>query len=229
MRFARYQYKEKAKTLLQGKYDKPIVIMLIAYVVNIIFSSALISAAPKYSLKFPFEMTDPGSPSMSFLLTVLLFLITAAFTYSIVKMALLIVFQRNMSPEEILIAGFKENYYRNLILYFLRTAYTVLWCCLLIVPGVIKAYAYSMSFYLVNKEPDLLGNEAITKSKKMTKGYKTDLFFLDLSYLGWYFLGCFTLGILWLWIVPRHMSARMLYFEEIYSSINPNQFKYEEL
>jgi uncharacterized membrane protein len=38
---------------------------------------------------------------------------------------------------------------------------------------------------------------------------------LDLSYIGWYLLGILTLGILWLWIIPRHQTARMLYFEEI--------------
>lgn len=229
MRFARYQYKEKAKALLQGKYEKPIVIMLVIYLVNIIFTAAETSALPKYSLIYPFEMTDPGNPSMTFLLSIISLLITAAFSYSVVKMAIYLIYQRKTSPEEILIAGFKENYVRNLTLHFLRSIYTVLWCCLFVIPGLIKAYAYSMSFYLVNKEPSLLGNDAITKSKKMTKGYKTDIFLLDLSYLGWYFLGCFTLGILWLWIIPRHMSARMLYFEEIYNSVNVSINKYEEL
>ena len=90
-----------------------------------------------------------------------------------------------------------------------------MWALLFIIPGIIKAYAYSMSFYLMKKDPNLSGQDAITKSKEYTMGYKSDLFMLDLSYLGWYFIGIFTLGILWLWIVPKHLTARVLYYDEI--------------
>ena len=79
-----------------------------------------------------------------------------------------------------------------------------------------KAYAYSMNFYLLYREPSLTAIDSIDKSKRLTQGYKMDLFMLDLSYLGWYFLGIFTLGILWLWIIPKHQTARVLYFDEIY-------------
>lgn len=47
-------------------------------------------------------------------------------------------------------------------------------------------------------------------------GNKSDLFLLDLSYIGWYLLSILTLGILLLWVVPRHQTARTLFFNEIY-------------
>ncbi|MBU1094339.1 MAG: DUF975 family protein [Firmicutes bacterium] len=43
-----------------------------------------------------------------------------------------------------------------------------------------------------------------------------DIFMLDLSYILWYLIGILTLGILWFWIIPKHMTARTLYFKEIY-------------
>jgi uncharacterized membrane protein len=94
--------------------------------------------------------------------------------------------------------------------------FTFLWALLLIIPGIIKAYAYSMSMYIAIKEPRVQGIEAITRSKTMMDGHKMDLFLLDLSYIGWYLLSLLTFGILLLWVVPRHQTARTLVFNEIY-------------
>lgn len=41
--------------------------------------------------------------------------------------------------------------------------YTVLWTCLLIVPGIIKSYSYAMTYYILKDEPELKYNAAIEK------------------------------------------------------------------
>ena len=62
--------------------------------------------------------------------------------------------------------------------------YTVLWTCLLIVPGIIKSYSYAMTYYILKDEPELKYNAAIEKSMSMMNGYKMKLFLLDLSFIG---------------------------------------------
>ena len=74
---------------------------------------------------------------------------------------------------------------------FLMDLKTLLWLFLFIVPGVIKAYEYSMIPYLLAENPNLSASEAFSLSKQMTTGQKADLFVLDLSFLGWIILGHF--------------------------------------
>lgn len=79
---------------------------------------------------------------------------------------------------------------------------TLLWLFLFIVPGVVKAYEYSMIPYLLAENPNLSASEAFSLSKQMTTGQKMDLFVLDLSFIGWGFLGLICCGIGLLFVQP---------------------------
>ena len=56
---------------------------------------------------------------------------------------------------------------------------------LLFIPGVVKAYSYAMTPYIMAEHPGLTANEAITESRRIMDGNKWRLFCLDLSFLGW--------------------------------------------
>ena len=91
-----------------------------------------------------------------------------------------------------------------------------LWTLLFIVPGIIKAYAYSMTEYILASHPNVLATEAIKLSKRMTKGHKGKLFVLDLSFIGWYLLNILTLGILGIFYVnPYYHLTRAGFFIEL--------------
>ncbi len=77
-----------------------------------------------------------------------------------------------------------------------------LWCLLLIIPGIIKSIAYSMSMYIIADNPNVGVRNALKLSMKMTKGYKMDIFVMYLSFIGWNILCVFTLGIGSLWLMP---------------------------
>lgn len=205
----RYEYKEQAKQLLQGKYTNVIVISLIIGVITNLVNS------PNYNLQA--ESTSFGVR----LLSILAFALSAAFAFSQTKMYIGVVKDENPDVQDIVLVGFKENYVRSLVTLLLQSVYTFLWALLFIIPGIIKAYAYSMAFYLIYREPELQAADAITKSKEYTNGYKMDLFLLHLSYIGWYLLSILTLGILFLWVIPKVMTAQTLIFEEIYLKKNP--------
>ncbi len=81
-----------------------------------------------------------------------------------------------------------------------------LWMLLLIIPGIIKAFAYSQTLFIIANNPDVKATEALKISMKMTNGYKMDIFVLFLSFIGWMLLCCLTLGIGLLWLTP-YMNA----------------------
>ncbi len=41
--------------------------------------------------------------------------------------------------------------------------YTVLWSLLLLIPGIIKAYSYAMTDFILKDEPEMKNNAAIEK------------------------------------------------------------------
>jgi len=75
-----------------------------------------------------------------------------------------------------------------LLLYAVEYLFVILWCCLLIVPGVVAGYRYRFAVLNLCENPSLGVMEAIDMSKRQTYGYKGQLFALDVSYLAWILL-----------------------------------------
>jgi uncharacterized membrane protein len=115
---------------------------------------------------------------------------------------------------ENLFDGFKQ-FGSSLLLYLLQGLFIMLWSCLLIVPGIVKSFSYSMAFYIMKDNPDIGALEAITQSRKMMVGYKGKLFCLCLSFIGWGLLCCLSLGIGFLWLVPYVGMSITNFYEEL--------------
>ncbi|MBQ5739171.1 MAG: DUF975 family protein [Oscillospiraceae bacterium] len=60
-----------------------------------------------------------------------------------------------------------------------------LWSLLFIIPGIIAMYRYSFALYNLCENPELGVMEALELSKQQTRGYKMELFLLQLSFFGW--------------------------------------------
>ena len=104
-------------------------------------------------------------------------------------------------------------------LSIITAVYTFLWTLLLIVPGIVKSFAYAMAPYILADEPELTASEALAKSQRIMNGHKFDLFVLDLSFIGWALLGTITFGIALIYVVP-YRSATIANF---YNSIKEEQ------
>lgn len=98
----------------------------------------------------------------------------------------------------------------------IRTAlFVFLWTLLLIIPGIIMSYAYSMAGYIMTENPEMSAKEAMEVSKKMMQGNKWRLFCLQFSFIGWMILGSLTLGIGFLWINPYMNAAVTSFYDDI--------------
>jgi uncharacterized membrane protein len=112
---------------------------------------------------------------------------------------------------------FNKNHYMNLVKgIFMTNLFITLWGLLLIVPGIIKHYAYRMVPYILADQPNMHYKEAIEKSNAMTYGKKWDIFVLDLSFIGWFLLGVIGCGIGTLFVYPYYYST----IAQLYNSIS---------
>lgn len=123
--------------------------------------------------------------------------------------------QRNQDVEfEQLFSGF-NNFATSLVTYLLITIYTFLWSLLFIIPGIIKALSYSMTWFILADNPEMKANEAITRSRVMMDGHKAELFVLYLSFIGWFLLCGLTFGILFIYVGPYLYASVAAFYQEI--------------
>jgi uncharacterized membrane protein len=86
---------------------------------------------------------------------------------------------------------------------------------LFVIPGIVKSYAYSMSYYVSLDHPEFSSTECIDESQRLMDGHKWELFCLDLSFIGWYILGSLCLGVGILWVYTYHEQARAQFYHEL--------------
>lgn len=110
--------------------------------------------------------------------------------------------EKNADKLETLLHGFKENVGTGIIAYILRMVFVFLWSLLFIIPGIIKALAFSMTDYIIAENKDITATEALDKSQELMRGHKWELFCLLFSFIGWFILSAFTFGIGLLFLMP---------------------------
>lgn len=93
--------------------------------------------------------------------------------------------------------------------------FTFLWTLLFIIPGIIKAYSYSMAGFIMTENPEMTAKEAMEVSERMMQGNKWRLFCLNISFIGWNLLGMLSLGIGMLWVNPYQNAAVAAFYDEI--------------
>lgn len=93
--------------------------------------------------------------------------------------------------------------------------FTFLWALLLVVPGIIKSYSYSMSAFILSEHPDMSAKDAMEASKRMMNGNKWRLFCLKFSFIGWMILSVITAGIGAIWLAPYMNAAITEFYKEV--------------
>ena len=192
----RIELKANAKAQISGKIG-------ILFVITLII--AAISGAAGGVLSFAGPV---GSLAISII-------ITPAFALSIVRVYLNL-FHGQKPEVKDAFSGF-DDFWSAFKVQFLVGLFTFLWSLLFIIPGIVKAYSYSMSLYILAENKEKPALECINESKSMTNGHKMDLFVLDLSFLGWALLGIITFGIAYIYVIP-YINAT---YTNAYQSLKP--------
>ena len=142
------------------------------------------------------------------------------FFYSVLYLGFMVAFLRLLqSGDDRLTSNMFQvafkNYWHKVWGMFLMYVFIFLWSLLFLIPGIVKAFSYAMTPYILEEKPELSANEAIDHSRAMMKGHKFDLFWLYLSFIGWGILCLFTLGIGFLWLTPYMNTAVAAFYEDV--------------
>ena len=154
-----------------------------------------------------------GSAETYPFVNLILLLISGPLSLGITKFTINI--SRNQEARiEQLFDGF-SNFGTSTGAYLLTVLFTLLWTLLLIIPGIIAALSYSMTFYIIADDDSIGAMDAIDKSKKMMYGHKWKYFRLLLRIVGLSLLCILTLGIGFLWLLPYAQVSTAKFYEDI--------------
>lgn len=162
------------------------------------------------------------------------YVVTAALVLSIVQFIIGCIVSIGYAKFNIDLTDGEEIKFNALFRYFpqwktmfvaglLQALYVFLWALLLFIPGIIAAYRYSMTGYILAENPELRAGEAITRSKEMMKGNKWRRFCLEFSFIGWILLSTVTLGIGWIWLTPYMEAAGAIFYRDLAPLTKPTE------
>ena len=215
-----------ARTLLAGKWGKLALVWLILYAIyNVIY--------PLIYLIFILITTIAGNFTYMYLIlffilvTFIPIIFTGPFTLGIYNIFLKIWREEDFKIEE-MFNGFKY-FGRALGTYLLRALYILLWYILLIVPGIIAAISYSMTFFILAENPNIKAADALWLSKQMMYGHKTKYFMLMLSFIGWFLLSILTFGIGFLFLYSYKTMASTIFYQHIKGEVLYNEIIIENV
>jgi len=213
-----YDLKRRAREQLQGKWLQAGIVCFIAWLVTMSFSGGNVVHSFQNVWQNGEQVRVHTTNSSNDLGGLLSFVLSGPITLGVSCYFLKLI--RNEGPFiENMFGGFKF-FIKSFVLNLLITIFTTLWTLLLIIPGIIAAFRYSMSYYIMIDNPELSAFEALNQSKLMMVGNKFELFSLWCSYLGWFILGVLTLGIAFLWINPYYEAAKANFYQDLkYNSI----------
>ncbi|MBM4169959.1 MAG: DUF975 family protein [Ignavibacteria bacterium] len=99
--------------------------------------------------------------------------------------------------------------------YLLQMIFVLLWMLLLIIPGIIAALSYALTYYIIAEDSSIGPLEAITKSKTMMRGNRWKLFCLAFRFFGWALLCVLTLGIGLFWLTPYIYVSFAKFYDDV--------------
>lgn len=117
-----------------------------------------------------------------------------------------------------------KDFINAMVTYLLMLLFVILWALLLIIPGIIAALSYSMSFYILSENRSLKPREVLKASREMMDGYKWKLFYIILRFFLLALLCILTLGIGFLWLIPYVHVTMATFYDEIRGEKSMSEF-----
>lgn len=232
----RSELKAEAKQMLSGKWGSAILLNLIPTLIAIItvaiigftFYRTLVGLGVNFdSLASSSDMTgnnNGGSSRSGFIGGLIATIFSAGISWTYLD--LLRHRKQHITPFSDAFRAFKSPFLWGLVgLYVLITLFGFLWGLLLVIPGIIKSFSYSQSYFIYYDVLEETGTkmsvlDTITASRRLMDGHKMELFLLQLSFIPWHILSIVTFFIGYLWLNP-YISATTAAF---YNNLKMNSF-----
>lgn len=141
-------------------------------------------------------------------------IVTGPLSVAFAGIALRVVYGDRVSVDNVF-DGFRRGFVNNLLLGIVNSLLIALWSILLIVPGIVKSCAWSMSYFIAAENPDISYSDARKMSEQMMQGHKMEYFMLSLSFIGWSILSIFTFGIGLLFLIPYMQVSSAAFYDNL--------------
>ncbi len=141
-------------------------------------------------------------------------LIMSILSYGYSYFCLKLARQENPTTKD-LFCGFSKKIGQVIKLSIKKFFLGIFWLVMLVVPFVVKSIGYSMATFLMIDKREINSDNALKESKHiMTQNYYR-YFKLVISFVLWYFLVIVSAGIAFFWVVPRIMTSKALFYENL--------------
>lgn len=244
--WSRKELKDRAKSALSRNYWKAVLVGLIAIILESI--SNLISRKSDYSGVGNFKIFG-GQGINSFIRSMtigeavmlvmgiaaavmVIFALFNIFIANPLHVGIRKFYNRSLAEKRQIsdvVCAYKNNYWNNVKIMFLKSLYIFMWGLLCIIPMMFKAltsfsflstimligcliviisksYEYMMIPYILGDNPNISSSEAFKLSKRMMDGEKWNTFVLQLSFVGWLILSIITLGIVYVFYTEPYYN-----------------------
>ena len=223
--FDRGVYKSIAKKQLKGRWTTPVLATLCIGVFGILCNMpgfiqnirAIGSASPVFvfdvgrygdgDIQVDLENFSQAGGGVSGLFSIVMFFAAGVLTLAYSYLFIVLSHTKERQPFDTFVKGF-SLWLKGILGFLWYILWVFLWSLLFMIPGIVKAYAYSQMFFVMAEHPSVGVRKAMQISKVMTKGFKGDLFVMDLSFIGWAILAALTAGIGGLWLYPYMCMSR---------------------
>ena len=231
----RRELKKEAKGLLRGHWGKAIglnILQIVPLVLGLLFVGGMVAvisqaAANGYLGNFPHDFNagieSGGNYFGNIFAALLQTLLMVGVNYTILDW--LRTRDSNFSVVRGIFAAFtRRDFLSVVVLWIIQTLFIFFWSLLFVIPGIIKRYSYSQTYYIYKDIADHGGDDDfnyldyVTKSRQLMSGHKFELFVLQLSFLGWDILALLTLGIGEIWLIPYKNTTYMAYYRALAGS-----------
>ncbi len=108
-----------------------------------------------------------------------------------------------------------DNFVPYLLVGVTTKIFIALWSLLFVIPGIVKSLEWFFVNYIVHDNPNIDHKQARDLSKRMTEGFKWELFVLGLSFILWYMLIGVTFGLASFYVIPYIQCAQAMYYEDL--------------
>ena len=179
--FKRSELKRSAKNKLKGNWG----IMVVIFLIYMGAESIIQSLVESKGLLFSFAVL----------------ILTAPIYLSIAKITLDLSTGEARPQISQLLYGF-EYLFKTIGLHLIMFVAVGIGMIFFIVPGIIISLMFSQAVYILADNPEINIIDALKESIRLTKGYKWNMFILQISFIGLILLGLITLGIGLLWVSP---------------------------
>ena len=210
----------KARQSLKGNYWNAVLMAFLAAIFG-----ALIVNGGTFDLDFKQEVPTVLQDLPKIVARVLLAVIGTFSAFSLVHLILGGVVQlgyaqyllkqqdREISAVKDLFSQF-DRFKDGFLQLFLRKLFVALWSLLLVIPGIYKSFAYSMTPFLMAEDPTLSARAAMRLSEEKMDGHKWELFCLELSFIGWILLAVITFGVGEIFLAPYMNAAFAAFYRD---------------